>query len=369
MSQRSNEVLIMGARASQGMYGELLADPRIADEEHPLPSLTFYDPDSTIRIWDHLPNLNVGLREGRVRLVHEMPDEQVDAAVIATASGFHAEATQAVLDTQNRLPLFVLEKPLAASWHELDWFRQLEAAVQPASVTNEPYLFSRGVQELMRYGAKQEAEGNALLEIRAWSSKARRKVNPHGELGPYGVEVPHLHGGASLVAGTALDSTNVQENIYLPNIDGIPGNDGISMRFLAGERVVYVAQGLGKFAMNGYGEMGQNDTPPRTRRMSLRFENGQYVELDIDPAFPSSASDVVGHGVLRSYSATGDLVAERKISDNPRRDLARYVLRRINDPLLANMPHVSMSDSLGRSQILLDLRAGAEEVRGLSLQS
>lgn len=368
MSEFGPKVLVMGAGASQNIFGEHLTNPALVAEEQARPLVTFYDPNPNVVIKEKLPNLNAAVRRGEVRLVHDMPDDEYEVAIIATASNHHAAATQAVLERHHKTPLFVLEKPLAASPEELAWFRNIEAWVQPTSITNEPFLVSFGVRALMGYAEEQEQAGNRLTEIRAWSSKRRLKNNPHGELGPFGVELPHTHGGASLIAGNphGLGPEAIDENIYFADIDGIAGNDGNYMRFLSEGRTIHVAQGLGQFAMDGYGRMERTETPTPHRSVSLRFNDGQYLELDMEPAFPRSLSQP-GYSVLHHYDARGEVISGVAIADDPRQDLARYILQRVRDPSMPNVEHVSMHDSLARSERLLALRRNTEVRRGVSL--
>ncbi|HEU5121747.1 MAG TPA: hypothetical protein VFT59_02785 [Candidatus Saccharimonadales bacterium] len=374
MRERSPNILIMGAGASQGIFGEHFVTPEITEAEGVNPRITFYDPNPASKIKENLPYLMAAAKRDDVRITHTMPYDEFDVAVIASASGHHAEAVEATLETQDAPPLFILEKPLAASWQELDHFHRLEPWVQPTSITNEPFYFSRGMNVLLDLATQQEDNHNKVTEIRVWSSKKRRlsKDNPprpHGMLGPFGVELPHLHGGASLLAGETLglQSDAVTENVYFSDVNAEPYNDGNRLRFRSGEKTVYVAQGLGSFAMDGYGNMQPNDNPPHIKRASVRFEDGQYVELDLNTAFPPAHTGKHGFSTLWQFDAHGNLVGEHHIQDDPRRELAHYVLRCVRDTVSPSIPHVSMSESLQRSEALLRLREGAVTQRNITL--
>jgi predicted dehydrogenase len=367
----------MGAGASQGIFGERFLDPEIEAIEGVRPHVTLYDPNPDVVIKDHLPNLNRAIETGQAQLTHAMPEDHFDVAVIATASENHAEATEMVLSSHGDTPpLFVLEKPLAATWQ--DWRRLYEVApiLQPRSVTNEPYFYSEGIRAL-QYDAGIEKRGhnNQITEIRTWASKRhpleRQPVRPHGELGPFGVELPHLLGGASLLADELLGSQpdSIVSNTYYADIDDMPNNDATYLCFNSEGKDVHISQGLGAFAMDGYGHMTRMDAPPVTKRVSLRFENDHYLELDLSTAFPPAHSPDHGYSTLWHFLPDGTLFEEMSIPDDPRRTLARHILRSVQYNTSPMLPNVTMSDSLERSRILLQLREDTEIWRGRILEN
>lgn len=361
MNTQNCNILIAGAGASQGLFGNRLTDPALVPAGLE-PHLTFYDPDSEVTLHDNLPHLQAGAREGRVDLVHTLPDEQFDAVIIATASEYHADAAMAILDRQEKTPLFVLEKPVAASYEDLARFREVEARLQPHSIINEPYFVMRSVRNLVEQ-ARSRRPDNPLTEACVWSSKARRTARPHGQLGIYAIELPHLHGAASWIAGQTLSLDTLQENVYYADVQGIEHNDGNYMRFEAGSTIVHIAQGLGKFTMDQYGKMLAHPTPPRTRKICLRFADGSRSLLDIEPAFPSATSG--SHARAMTYHSKNGSVRTVATVEDPRKEMIRHILHRIQDPSLPNIPGISLSEALERNQALLDLKSSANVQRGL----
>src|SRR6266568_2686118 len=363
----AGQVFIAGARASQPLFGELFTDPSVVGDEESLPDVTFYDIDPAVALREDLPHLDAARREGRVRLVNEMPEGPFDIAVIATASANHASATQAIIDGQTLPQFFIQEKPLAATPEELEWFQRLVPHLPPNSITNEPYLFSQSVRYLSKYICLQKEMGNSLSELCAWSSKLRSKRNPHGSLGIFGIELPHTHGVASLLAGEVLGSGNaeLEENTYFADVDGEPGNDGNYLRFRSNETTIHIAQGLGRFTMDSYGVMRRHEMPPKTRSISAIFADGRHVTLDMEPAFaPTSTED--RYGLLQYHDTHDTLFREVRVPDDPRRHLVRYAWQQVHGYLNTPLPHVSLQDSLARSEALLQLRASAEVRKNVS---
>lgn len=375
MSEYSPNVLIMGAGASQGMFGERFFDPEIEAIEGIRPQVTLYDPNPNVTIKNNLPYLNRAIETGEARLTHTMPEDQFDVAVIAAASEHHAEATEMVLASHGDTPpFFVLEKPLAATQQEYRRLYEVAPLLQSRSVTHEPYLYSEGIRELQyNAGLQKHERGNQITEIRAWASKRRplerQPARPHGELGPFGVELPHLLGGASLLADELLGSQpdGIASNTYYANIDNMPDNDATYLCFNSRGRDVHVSQGLGAFAMDGYGHMVRMDAPPPTKRVSLRLEDGHYFELDLSTAFPPAHSPDHGYSTLWHFLPDGTLFEETSIPDDPRRMLARHTLRSVRYNTSPLLPNATMSDSLERSRVLLQLREATDVRQGLVL--
>jgi hypothetical protein len=351
----SERILIVGARAGQALHGETFSHPKSNDGD--LPFITFYDKDPGISLRQDLPYLNEARRRGKVRLVHTMPREPFDAAVISTGSAYHSVATEDVLRAHKQPPLFMIEKPLAATPEELAHFKRLAQYIPPESFTNEPYLISRTTAMFRNYLHQQQAAGNPPTDVFAWLSKRRKLQLPHGVLGTFGVELPHIHGVAAHIAGVALGPENVEENTYFSDVDKIPGNDGNYLRFRVGGVALHVAQGLGAFTMNQYGRMKRNPSPPLVRKMAARFQDHTVV-ADLESVFTTTKSPD-GYGVIEHFNQEGKPVegSKSKIEDDPRHYLAKYVLERIRNPSLPLLRNVTLEDSLARSEALLALRS------------
>ncbi|HSX08352.1 MAG TPA: hypothetical protein VLG11_05655 [Candidatus Saccharimonadales bacterium] len=365
MTNHNPNVLIAGAGASQAIFGNRFTNPDVM----PLgvqPDVTFYDPNPAVKLRDDMPYLRAGMMDGRVKLVHTLPDETFDIAVVATASDRHAAATKAILDHHSEPPFFIFEKPVAATREDLAWFQGIEPQVQSRSLVNEPYFFLESLRNLVSKARNQTEAESPLTEVCVWSSKKRAKANPHGELGIYAIELPHTHGAASWIADEVLDLSNVQENVYFADVQGVKDNDGNYMRFEVDGVAYHVAQGLGAFVMDRYGSMLAHQDPPRTRRVAMGFADGSSTVLDVDPAFPFTQSQRPPEVALYHYDIPDGEPATSVIADDPRSDLVRHAVERVLN-LAEPAPGVSLGESLARNQALLDLRASAEIRRGVAI--
>ncbi|HEX6258149.1 MAG TPA: hypothetical protein VFZ48_01570, partial [Candidatus Saccharimonadales bacterium] len=231
--------------------------------------------------------------------------------------------------------------------------------LQPRAVVNEPFLLMQSVSELLRLSKRQ-----SVGEVNVWSSKRRRTAKDHGGLKIFGVEFPHLHGVASLLAGKILDVPDCHLNQYFRNVQGKSDNDANTVRFTVNRKLYTVSQGLGAFTMDRNGHMWLNENPQRVRRIRLSFTNGEYVELDIEPAFPGHGARSAGEGRLYFYGTDGVQRGVRGIPDDPRRFFARYMIRRAMEPGTPILPNVGLEEALARNDALLRLRADATEIFG-----
>lgn len=293
-----------------------------------------------------------GVQQGRAVFVDTFPSKQYfDVVVVAVSSDQHVPALREALDGLPELPrLLVLEKPLGVSNSDLRWYQSASERLQSCTVVNAPYHFMESVTELLRLAKKKP-----LAEVNVWSSKRRLSVKVHGKLHAFAVEFPHLHGVASRFAGRVLGLAECQVNEYYRHVQGKPDNDGNFARFMV-EGVVYtVSQGLGAFVMGRYGDMQAHSNPPRTRKIRLNYVDGTYVELDVEPAFPTLDSKEKGAGKLYFYDAQDRKV----IQDDPRRFFAEYIVRRALEPRTPILKGVGLRESLARNEALLKLRFAA----------
>lgn len=363
----SERILIVGARASQTVHGEVLLNPKVNGGD--IPSITFYDNDPSRELRNDLPHMNAARRKGKVALVNVMPKGMFDMAIIAPSSEYHSQVTEEVLRNHgSNPPLFVFEKPLAATEEAFSRFQRLQPYIPPQSLTNEPYLVSRTVGAFRDYIHNMTAQGTPPSDVFAWSSKRRKRQNPHGSLGIFGIELPHSHGAASYLAGRVLDTDDVEENIYFADVDGITGNDGNYLRFRVGNTAVHVAQGLGAFSMDEYGGMVRNSSPPKVRRLGAQFSDHRII-ADVETTFCTNdmQNQSTLYGTLERYDSNGRELDKTPIEDNSRHILARYALMRVRQPTSPIFPQISFPSSLARSRALLNLRAQTTEMKGISL--
>lgn len=364
MGKNQVKILIIGANASQGMYGNLLLDDSLlpgSTETH----VTFYD-RRKVELQRRFTHLVKGAQQGRVAFVDAFPSKQYfDVVVVAVSSDQHVPALREALDKLPMLPrLFVLEKPLGVSTRDLQWYKSVSSQLQPCSVVNEPYLFMKSVAELLRL-----AKAKPLTEVNVWSSKMRQMANDHGGLKVFAIEFPHLHGAASRFAGRVLGLSECQVNEYYRHVQGKPDNDGNFARFMADGVVYTVSQGLGAFVMGRHGDMHAHSNPPRTRKIRLNYTDDTYVELDIELAFPSLDSQQSGAGKLYFYDAHGKQQRIKVVPDDPRRFFTEFIIRRALEPRTPILDGVGLRESLARNEALLRLRSAAKEIIGRRITS
>ncbi|HSW81413.1 MAG TPA: hypothetical protein VLG40_03375 [Candidatus Saccharimonas sp.] len=363
MGEYQVKILIVGANASQGMYGQQLLDDSLlsaAAETH----VTFYD-RKPVALQRRFTNLVKGAEQKRVVFVDTFPSKQrFDVVIIAVSSEQHVPALREVLNKLPELPrLFVLEKPLGVSVEDLQWYRSVGDQLQPLTVVNEPYHFMYSVAELLLL-----AKAKPLTEVNVWSSKKRRLANEHGGLKVFAIEFPHLHGVASRFADHVLSLPECCVNEYYRDVQGVPNNDGSFARFMFGGVAYTVSQGLGAFVMDRHGTMQAHDDPPRTRKIRLNYADGSYVELDTEPAFPSHNSRGAG-GELYFYDAHNQVERTKTIPDDPRRFFVEFIVRRALEPRTPLLDGVKLLDSLDRNRALIELRSAAAEVIGRRIPS
>jgi len=364
MGEQRVRILVVGANASQGMYGNQLLDDSLLSnlvETY----VTFYD-RKVVEPKPHLPHVVKGVQQKRVVFVNTFPSNQYfDVVVIAVSSEQHVPALRETLDKLAELPrLLVLEKPLGVSAADLEWYRSVSNQLQPLTVVNEPYHFMNSMAELLVL-----AKAKPLAEVNVWASKKRRMANNHGGLKVFAIEFPHLHGAASRFAGQVLGVADCHVNEYYRDVQGTPNNDGNFAWFTVGGVAYTVAQGLGSFVMDRYGSMRANDNPPRTRKIRLTHVDGSYVELDIESAFPTRDSQQVKGGELYFYDANHNVEHIRIVPDAPRRSFAEFILQRAIEPRTPILDDVSLLNALARNQAILELRSAATEITGEHIPS
>lgn len=353
------QILIVGANASQGMYGIPLLDASVGAETH----ITFYD-RRQVEPKGQLATLLKGVLRRRVTFVDAFPEGQYfDVVIVAVSSEQHVSALQEALKKLRALPrLIVLEKPLGVSMNDLRWYQSVSRQLQHCVVVDEPYYFMQSVAELLRL-----SKVRPVAEVNVWSSKLRRVVNNHGGLKIFGIEFPHLHGVASLLAGQVLDIADCQVNNYYRHVQGRPDSDGNFAQFAVQGALYTVAQGLGSFTMGRLGEMNAHHNPPRTRKIRVTYVDGAFVELDLEPAFPPSSSTQAAAGVLSFYDSRGNPHDVIRVPDNPRRFFAEFIVERALQPSTPLLDGVGLQESLARNKALLRLRSAATEVAGIQL--
>lgn len=364
MGKNQVKILIIGANASQGIYGNSLLDESLLSasaETH----VTFYD-RRKVELKREFTHLVKAMQQGRVAFVDTFPSKQYfDVVVVAVSSDQHVPALREALDELSVLPrLFVLEKPLGVSSKDLRWYQSVSGLLQPCTVVNEPYYFMKSVAELLRL-----AKDKPLSEVNVWSSKRRQVVSDHGGLQVFAIEFPHLHGVASQLAGRLLGLSECQVNEYYRHVQGKPDNDGNFARFVA-EGVAYtISQGLGAFIMGRHGDMRAHNDPPRTRKIRLNYADGTYVELDVEPAFPFPDSKQSAVAKLYFYDARDKLQRTKVVPDDPRRFFAEFIIRRALKPRTSILEGVGLRESLARNEVLVKLRSAATEINGRRITS
>jgi len=357
MGENQVKILIIGANASQGVYGNTLFDTSLQSASAGT-HVTFYD-HRKIGLKPHLTNLVKAAQQGRVTFLDRFPSRQrFDVVVVAVSSDQHVPALREALGKLRELPqLFVLEKPLGVSVGDLRWYRSISSQLQSRTVVNEPYHFMNSVDELLRL-----AKAKPPIEVNVWSYKKRQTVSDHGGLKVFAIEFPHLHGAASRFAGRILGPSECQVNEYYRHVQGEPDNDGNFAQFMIKGVVYTVSQGLGTFTMDRHGNMQAHSNPPRTRKIRLNYGDGTYIELDLEPAFTTQDSRQVGAGKLYFYNARGELRHTTTVPDDPRRFFAKFIIQRALEPRTQILDGVGLQASLARNEALLRLRLAATEI-------
>ncbi|HET9411640.1 MAG TPA: hypothetical protein VFO38_02230 [Candidatus Saccharimonadales bacterium] len=359
MAKTQVNVLIVGAHASQHVFGTTLLDESLPAEVR----ITFYD-RRPMEPRPQLTTLVRGVQQGRVRFVTKLPvREWFDVVIVAVSSDQHVPALQELLHKLQQLPtLFVLEKPLGVSIRDLLWYESESYQLQRRTIVNEPFHIMNSVDQLLRLAAVQP-----VAEVNLWSSKMRGVVNDHGGLKIFAIEFPHLFGAACRFAGRVLDVADCQVNNYYQHLDGRKNDDAIYVQAMANGVMYTIAQGLGSFTIGRNGALAVHHNPPRTRRIRLNFVNGASAELDLEPAFEGGGSRQSPAGVLCSYDSCGNLQDTTLIPDNPRRQFVETILQRVLEPSTPLPVGVGLHESLARNKALLNLRYSATQIVGMRI--
>lgn len=376
------DVLILGGGvAGQRLGANKWFDPEVVGQEvakqmggH------IYDPNLPLRKFDDLDHMQSALDEGRLTISRGIPsDRHFDVAYIASPTGVHVESLAQVnglglFGPQNRPTWTILEKPAVSGIHEENWLQTLieSGQVDENGISvHEPYLLSHGLQRMRNFIAEQREAGNPPTDINVWSAKDRTadvaagRTGNEPELGAFGVEFPHTHAAASLLAGVELSSehTNTERNIYYTSVDNNPLSEATYTEFTHAGTTIRVAQGLGPFIMSSEGQMFASRRPGITRAAEVSFANGQRVHLNLLPAvdrYALTQTHPYRHTVWRTYNTSGVMGEPDFIPDYPIKTLITNVLNKLRAPDTPSLPGIGIIPSLARCIAIRKLREQAQ---------
>lgn len=382
-NKAGTNVLIMGGGvAGQRLGANKWFDPEVvgADTAQHMRG-HIMDPNLPLRKFDDLHHMHAAARKGRLTIDRHIPsDRTFDVAYIASPTGMHVNSLIQAKGLLSIVPLhqpppewIILEKPAASGEQEesqlrmlLDWNWLDENRIY----VHEPYLLSRGMQRLRKVIAGQRRRGNPPTDINVWSTKdrtpdvARGRTGNEPELGAFGIEFPHTHAAASLLAGIDLGSQHVNSgrNVYYTNVDNNSRSEGTYTEFTHRDTVVRVAQGLGPFIMTNRGTLLAEPRPEITRAAEVIFTDGTRAHLDLRPAVDRHAltkEHPYRHTVLTTYDAAGDQSAQQHIPDYPIKTLITNVLDKLRNPNAPSLPGIGIVPSLARCIAIRELRQEA----------
>lgn len=309
---------------------------------------------------------NTAIEQGRLTTGTDVPvDRLFGIAYIASPTGIHAASLKQVYDLPHQPQRIIMEKPVASGWQEERALADLIDGHEGQIYAHEPYLLSTGLKRMKEVVEDQRQHGNFPIDIRVTSSKDRTadvaagRTGNDSVLGAFGVEVPHTHAAASVLAGVELDAEHIVpgHNLHFTNIAGNPLSEATYTEFFHDDATIRVAQGLGPFVMKGDGAM--LDQPVGIiREARVLFADTSSVHLDLRPAVDSQALPY-RQTVLTFYDASGEVVNQEILPDYPFRTLARHVLREIDDPSAPRLPDIGIVQSLARCVKLRNIAATA----------
>lgn len=330
------------------------------------------DPNLPLTVGEDLDHLQGALDEGRITISSYIPqDRPFDAAYIASPTGTHMES---LARTRNMSPEMrpmwtILEKPAVSGKVEEGALRMFlrRGLVTGRIYVHEPYLLSEGLQRMQRFITEQRDADNPPLDIRVWSVEdrtpdvARGRTGNEQELGAFGVEFPHTHAAAGMLAGVELGREHVHadRNIYYKGVNGKPTSEGTYTEFVYEGALIRVAQGLGPFMMTSKGELMTDPKPGITRAAEATFADGQRVHLNLRPAvdrYGMTKAHPYRHSVWSRYDASGDQLERDFIPDYPIKKLITNVLDKLRDPETPSLPGIDIVSSLARCMAVRTLR-------------
>jgi hypothetical protein len=362
--QQGIDVLIVGGGvAGQRLGANKWFDPEVVgpDAAHQMRG-HIVDPNLPLRAFDDLGHMQAALDDGRLTVATHIPgDRAFDVAYIASPTGTHVESLERVANLPYQPEWTILEKPAASGIHEEEWLSTLlEGPLDPQQIyVHEPYLLLEGLKQMCGIITEQSKARNYPLDIHVWSAKDRTADVAAGrtgngpELGAFGVEFPHTHAAASLLAGVELGvkQLNARRNVYYRSVDNNPLSEGTYTEFVYNGAVIRVAQGLGPFMMTSRGEILADPTPGITRAAEVAFKDGQRVHLDMQPAVDRHALTTehpYRHTVLTSYNAVGKPADRQYLPDYPIKTLINNVLGKLQDPDAPSLEGIGVVSSLER---------------------
>ena len=376
------DVLIVGGGvAGQRLGANKWFDPEVVGEETAAHMHGhIIDPNLPLQQFDDLNHMRSALDDGRLTIGEHVPAyRHFDVAYIASPTGKHMESLAEV----NNLRAFhpnrhtswtILEKPVVSGVYEEDLLRTMlsEGWIDPDRMyVHEPYLLSHGLQRMRSLIVEQRGVGNPPTDIRVWSNKdrtpdvARGRTGNEPQLGAFGVEFPHTHGAASLLAGVELGVQHVYDdrNIYYKNVDNNPLSEGTYTEFIHDDTVIRVAQGLGPFVMTSIGKMFSNPRPDITRAAEVTFADGRRTHLDLQPAVDRHAltkEHPYRHTIWTTYDAADSPKDQEFIPDYPIKTLITNVIDKLREPSTPLLQGVGIEVSLGRCVAIRELREQAQ---------
>lgn len=384
------DVLILGG----GVAGQRLGANKLFDEEVVGQEAAeqmrahIFDPNLPLRTFDDLHHMDAAREQGRLTISQNVPEgRHFDIAYIASPTGMHVDSLLDInrhyfFEPQSRPKWTILEKPAVSGTQEEDGMQILlkyKRVDKDRIYVHEPYLLSHGVQQMRSLIAEQREAGNPPTDIHVWYAKDRTtdvaagRTGNEPALGAFGVEFPHAHAAASLLAGVELGSehTTPGRNIYYKSVDNNPLSEATYTEFTHEGTVIRVAQGLGPFVMTAAGQMFASPRPGITRSAEVFFANGQRAELDLRPAvdrYAVSQKHPYRHTVWRTYNAAGAMDGQDFIPDYPIKTLLTNVLDKLRDPEnTPSLPDIGIVPSLTRCIAIRKLREQAQVKAGVKL--
>lgn len=324
------------------------------------------------------PHMEAALDRGHLTVSDQIPeDRHFDIAYIGSPTGMHAASLEQVLDMPDRPARIIVEKPVASGESEENHLGRLlrRRDVDAERIyAHEPYLLSTGLQKMLGIAAVQRRNGNFPTDIRVRSTKDRTPDVRRGRtgndpaLGAFGIEFPHTHAAASLLAGSELGPRHLRRgrNLYYKAVNGDNLSEGTYTEFEHNGAVVRVAQGLGPFVMANTGEMTAHSEPEITRDAEVHFASGHHLHLNLRPAVDSKARPY-RQSVLSAYDPSGEMYNQELVPDYPAQTLFRRVLQELHDPTLPPLSGIDIMSSLVRCRSIRLVRNEARVISGIKL--